>query len=251
MHHLRRLSIADITVILPTKNETKNIRQFLAAVPDEVAMVVVDASTDDTAAVTQRVRPNNTTVVASVSNIPVARQLGSVEAQTPWLLFTDADVSFADDYFERLEAIELGPNDAGIVGTKSTVKEYDTYYRWFCRGQRALDLLGIPAATGSNMLVRADALREIGGFDSELSVNEDTELMFRVKKSNYAVRFEPSLVVKSFDQRRLEAGLARKIVHGAVRNSALYLGIFNKQLRKSDWGYWPTEVEPRRSKIRG
>jgi hypothetical protein len=88
------------------------------------------------------------------------------------------------------------------------------------------------------MLVRRSALRAVGGFDPELLVNEDTEMMFRIAKAGYEVLFEPRLTVLATDHRRLEAGLARKVVHGAVRNSALWLDVFGPQLRGSDWGYW-------------
>ncbi len=241
LHPEHGLQKSDITIILPTKNEASNIVKFLDSVPEGIETVVVDASQDETPDLIESLR-ESVTIVRSNSNISTARQLGSQYATTPWLLFTDADVAFADDYFDQLSRIAIGGNDAGLVGAKSTIGEFDTYYRWFCRGQAVLTKLGIPAATGSNMLVRADALRAVGGFDRELSVNEDTELMFRIKKAGYSVSFEPGLVVRSFDQRRLEAGLVRKIAHGAVRNTALYLGIFGSQLRRNDWGYWTTDV---------
>jgi glycosyltransferase involved in cell wall biosynthesis len=35
---------ADITLILPTRDEARNIRQFLASVPAQIRLIVVDAS---------------------------------------------------------------------------------------------------------------------------------------------------------------------------------------------------------------
>ena len=44
--------------------------------------------------------------------------------------------------------------------------------------------------------------------------------------------------LQAFDHRRLEAGLARKVAHGAIRNTCLYLGIYERRVRSGDWGYW-------------
>lgn len=228
---------ADVTVVVPTRNEEANIGRFLASVPPEVALVVVDSGDDDTATIVTSLRPERTRVIRIRANVAVARQCGFEASDTPWVLFADADVAFGPGYFDRLAAVALDPATAGIVGVKGTAGGYDRYHRWFVRGQGALMAIGIPAATGSNMLVRRDVLAAVGGFDSELSVNEDSELMFRVRRRGL-VMFRPDLSVLSFDHRRLDAGVARKLGHGAVRNTALYLGLFPRQVRRSDWGYW-------------
>lgn len=234
---MSRIGREELTVIVPTRNEEHNISSFLGSLPDGLRLIVVDSSEDRTPEIIAREKPSSSVIRASL-NIPEARQLGAELAETPWLLFTDADVIFPPDYFERLDRIDCGPSVGGIVGSKSTVEGFDAYHRWFVRGQAVLQAFGVPAATGSNMLVRRSALRAVGGFDRRLSVNEDTELMFRIAKAGYAVDFQPGLSVLATDHRRLEAGLARKIAHGAVRNSALWFGVLGPQVRSGDWGYW-------------
>jgi cellulose synthase/poly-beta-1,6-N-acetylglucosamine synthase-like glycosyltransferase len=233
-----RCDPAGVTVIVPTRNEEANIVRFLESLPSATPLVVVDCSEDRTPSLIAAHRPHRTTVIRAQANIPEARQIGAEAATTPWLLFTDADVTFRADYFQRLGEVAVPPEVGGMVGTKSTAGGFDTYHRWFARGQRVLHWLGIPAASGSNMLLRRSALNRVGGFDLQLTVNEDTEVMFRVAKGGYVVSYRPELVVQSFDHRRLEAGLARKVVHGAIRNSALWLGVFGKRVRSGDWGYW-------------
>lgn len=232
------IALSDVTVIVPTLNESANIRRFLSALPPEIALIVVDSSDDETPDLIEAQRPERTRVIRTKANIPVARQLGAATASTTWLLFTDADVRFTPGYFKALGSEPVGAAVAGLVGSKGTEDGFPLYHRWFVRGQAILMSFGIPAATGSNMLVRADALDHVGGFDSELSVNEDTELMFRIARAGYRVDFRPDLTVQSFDHRRLEAGLIRKIAHGALRNTALYLGLFDRRVRSTDGGYW-------------
>ena len=211
--------------------------------PEGLRLIVVDSSDDRTPEIIAERRPSSSVVRAQL-NIPEARQLGAELATTPWLLFTDADVIFPSGYFDRLVDVDPGPTVGGMVGSKSTVEGFDTYHRWFVRGQAVLHAFGVPAATGSNMLVRRSALENVGGFDRRLSVNEDTEVMFRIAKAGYDVDFQPGLAVLATDHRRLEAGLARKIVHGAVRNSALWLGVLGPQVRSGDWGYWNSRHQP-------
>lgn len=238
LRHSGNITLSDVTVIVPTRNEAANIATFLASVPNEVHLVVVDSSEDDTAKIITEARPNRTRIIREALTIPEARQRGAELANTEWLLFTDADVVFGPEYFETLCALKRPTRFGGIVGTKATHDGFDAYHTFFRRGQKVLHLLGIPAASGSNMLVQRRVLFEVGGFDPALTVNEDTELFFRIVRANYDVRLVTSLVVQAFDHRRLETGTLRKVLHGAVRNSCLFLGIYEKRVRTSDWGYW-------------
>ena len=229
---------ADLTVVLPTRNESHNIARFLRSLPDDINLIVIDSSTDDTVARINELRPALTKVVVAEANIPQARQLGADLATTPWLLFTDADVILHPEYAERLSRVELPPNTGGVVGVKGTTGAHLAYHRWFRRGQWALDAAGIPAATGSNMLVRTEVLRQVGGFDPALSVNEDTELMFRIKRAGYRVPFVPELEVWSFDHRRIESGAGIKWLHSVTRGLMLLAAPKSQLVRSSDWGYW-------------
>lgn len=232
---------SDVTVLLPTKNERNNIGAFLASLPPDVHLIAVDASDDGTAERMLELRPRMTRILRDAGNIPRARQVAAEAARTPWLLFTDADVAFDEGYFERLERLErleLHEGVGGIVGTKRTRRGYRVYHRLFLEGQRLLHALGIPAATGSNMLVLREALERAGGFDQRLSCNEDSELMWRVQRSGFEVVFAPELKVFARDHRRLERGVARKLAHSLTRCALLYLDLLPRRWQEKDWGYW-------------
>jgi len=230
------INLDDITVVLPTRNEAANIGPFLWTLDPKVWLIVVDASEDDTPALVAEQRPRRTTVIRQPSTVTEARQLGAAEARTEWLLFSDADVSFAGSYFRRLHS-HSADTDL-IYGAKHAVDAYRAYYRWFSRSQALAHWLGIPAASGSNMLVRRHTFWACGGMDLQLTVNEDSELAWRVKRMGYRVRFDPGLVVYERDHRRLRKGVARKTLHSLVRCALLYLNLLPQQWRSSDWGYW-------------
>jgi cellulose synthase/poly-beta-1,6-N-acetylglucosamine synthase-like glycosyltransferase len=170
------------------------------------------------------------------ATVAEARQLGAEAASTRWLLFTDADVRFAPDYFARLAG--LGGDAGAIYGAKRSSGDFANYYAWFVWGQRLLHGMGVAAASGSNMLVRSDAFAAAGGFDLSLSCNEDSELVWRVKRAGYPVDFVPELSVYETDHRRLRLGVVRKTGHSLIRCAMLYLNLMPSRWRKGDWSYW-------------
>jgi glycosyltransferase involved in cell wall biosynthesis len=234
---------ADLTIVLPTRNEATNIHAFLASLPETLRLIVVDASTDETPELIRAGRPALTTVLRHPGNVAEARQAGAEAARTPWLLFTDADVIFPTRYFERL--LRHTGCDA-LYGAKLSRDAYGWYYRAFTRGQQVAHALGIAAVSGSNLLVNAAAFQAVGGFDCELSCNEDSELGWRLQRRGFRVRYDSQLAVFARDHRRLRRGVIAKTVHSLTRCSLLYLGLLPERWRRQDWGYW---APPRKRSI--
>jgi glycosyltransferase involved in cell wall biosynthesis len=229
------MDAADVTIIVPTRDELHNIGPFLASLPDCMSLIVVDASDDGTPDLIGILRPHQTQIVRSKSTIPEARQLGAELARTDWLLFTDADVEFPGGYFDCLAT---QPDADVLYGPKLSRDRFRNYYRFFSYGQRCSDWLGIPAATGSNLVVRREVLFAVGGFNPELVCNEDSEVIWRTKRAGYRVRFAPELFVYARDHRRLELGLWRKTLHSVFRCLLLYWNLIPARWRSQDWGYW-------------
>ena len=230
------MKLSDLTVIVPTKNEVHNIGPFLASLHPDVALVVVDASDDETPALIAA-HPHPAKLIRSLASLGAARQLGAEAADTPWMLFTDADVSFAPDYWQTLSRLVIRHYGA-VYGPKLSTTAHVGHYRRFSRGMLLLDRLGIPAASGSNLLIARRALSAAGGFDVSLRCNEDSEVCWRIKQWGYEVRYEPRLVVLARDHRRLARGGWRKDLHSLTRCALLYTGLMPERWRAEDWGYW-------------
>jgi GT2 family glycosyltransferase len=226
-----------VAVVIPTRNEAGRIGQLLATIPRSVGVVVVDASQDSTPAIVQTQRPD-ALIIHSTARIAEARQIGSMAAQADWLVFSDADVAFAPGYFERLHAYQ---HLDGYYGPKRATAAHPTYDAIFNHGQRLCQFCGFPAASGSNMIVRRVALLEAGGFRCDLPVNEDTELFLRMAFLGYPIGYAPDLVVHSLDDRRLDRGATRKLIHSALRSLLIALDLrigLPPAWLQHDWGYW-------------
>jgi GT2 family glycosyltransferase len=230
------MQIEDVTVIVPTRDEAHNIGAFLASLPEAIHLIVVDASQDATPEMVKTLRPKRTLLLRHPARIAEARQAGAEAATTNWLLLTDADVVFAPDYFGRLVAYR-GYYDA-IYGPKLSNAEFSRYYGWIAQGQRLADALGVPAVSGSNLFVNKNMLTSVGGFDLQLTCNEDSELGWRIKRHGYRIAFAPDLAVIARDHRRLYRGVWRKTLHSITRCTLLYLNLMPKHWHGRDWGYW-------------
>jgi cellulose synthase/poly-beta-1,6-N-acetylglucosamine synthase-like glycosyltransferase len=231
---------SDITIILPTRNEERNIGTFLASLPETCHLIVVDAGEDRTAEIVTDVRPERSLVVRRKSTIPEARQIGAELAKTEWLLFTDADVVFPPDYFQGLSRYA---GFDSVYGGKLSRDRFRRYYRGFAFAQRVSHWIGIPAVSGSNLLVRRQVVLSVGGFDPELVCNEDSELGWRIKRAGYRIGFAPDLPVYATDHRRLERGVLRKTLHSVSRCFLLRFDLIPARWRRLDWGYW-SKAEP-------
>ncbi len=229
------MKLSDVSLVLATRDESHNIGAFLGSIPPEIQLVVVDASRDETPDMIERLRPVNSILLREPSTVTEARQRGAEIAKRDWLLFSDADVVFSDDYFANLSRLT---QTAAYYGPKLSRDRHQRYYRWFAAGQRLCQACGIPAASGSNLLVPRSTLFEVGGFDLRLNCNEDSELAWRIKRAGCRVRFRKDLIVYATDHRRIDRGRIAKTLHSAARCSLLYTGLMPEKLRRLDWGYW-------------
>jgi glycosyltransferase involved in cell wall biosynthesis len=231
-------SLDTISVIIPTRNEAVNISKFLASLPNEVELVVIDASDDGTDVIVEQQRPFNTQVIRLPLRIAAARQMGGQVARGDWLVFSDADVAFESGYFQYLANYVKA--DA-FYGPKYATDTYRHYSQFFNGSQQALHAFGIPAASGSNMGMRRDVFLASEGFRLELPVNEDTELMLRIQHNGYRVAYVKKLAVHSLNDRRLDRGVVRKTLHSISRNILLLTNLYIPLPRtwlNHDWGYW-------------
>ena len=209
----------DLTVIVPACNEEQAIeatlRSLLASTGVRLQIVAVnDRSTDRTGALMEAIAaeakasggPHSLEVI-HISELPVgwmgkthALAQGARRATAPWLLFTDADMTFdpraADlslgyateekaDHVVLALTVEFKSNaEAAVLAAFQALAQWRNRL-WKVADPKARDFF---AAGGFNLL-RRQVYEQLGGFDTlRMEVVEDLRMAWKVKRAGYAQR---------------------------------------------------------------
>ncbi len=188
-----------ITIVIPAYNAAKTLPATVQSLTrqtwvDWQAIIVEDGSQDDTFAVAQALAEDEPrlTVVRNPGKGPSnARNHGAIDlARGAFIAFCDADdiwlpgklssvvtsllMGEADAVFGRIGFFE---SDPAQVGARSTVPE----------GRVTVPMLmgENPVCTMSNLTVRTDVFRKLGGFRADMVHNEDLEWLIRLVGSGH------------------------------------------------------------------
>lgn len=191
------------SVVLPAYNEAAELPATLEAVKIAMAaqaapgeIVVVDNnSTDETAAVATA-HGADQVVFEPVNQIARARNAGAAKSRGRHLIFVDADTRISPGLLaESLNRLDSGQFVGGgavihFEGPISAIGRFGIGL-W----ERISKLT--QTAAGSYLFCRADAFREVGGFDERLYASEEVRLSRLLKKwgRTKGLRFE---IIRAF-----------------------------------------------------
>lgn len=196
-----------VSVVIPTYNRT---RQTIAAIESVLAqtypyvevIVVDDGSTDGSEAVIERFVSQKTNgrhrvLFLSQPNqgASVARNTGIAKAQGEYIAFLDSDDVWLPEKLEwQLKALEKFKDECRVCVTDArqindsgmdcrTFESAGRHYQQSIGIERSASRLLAQSFCGfwtSSLLVRTDLIREIGGFNIDISFAEDRDLEFRL-----------------------------------------------------------------------
>lgn len=212
--HLHRLAMADapqwpaLSVIVPACNEAANLEAALATLlqqdyPKLEIIAVDDRSSDGTGAIVDRLAASDSRVRAvHVTSLPAdwlgkvhALQRGIDNASGDWLLFTDADVHFAQGTLKRSLALAMAKQLDHLALVPRTSQRgffldiaVAAFGLLFLLGTRAANL-NRPgtrsfAGVGAFNLVRRECLQRTDGFAwLRLEPCDDVALALTIKRA--------------------------------------------------------------------
>jgi glycosyltransferase involved in cell wall biosynthesis len=185
------------SVILPTYNRAKTLPRAVASVlaqdePDFELIIVDDASTDATREYLATLDDPRIHIVHSERNVgpSAARNLGIKAAAAPVLAFLDSDDVYCP---ARLSApLAVFGQEPDVVCTLSSARKQDKdgrqresllpdvklaspAFEW----AMLCDLVGVES---TSITLRAEMVRQAGGFDAALRRTEDREFLIRVAR---------------------------------------------------------------------
>lgn len=180
-----------VSVVVPTRNRAsllgRTLRSVCAQQAVDIEIVVVDdGSTDETAAAAASADPRVRVIrTAHPSGVSAARNRGIAAARGDWIAFCDDDDLWSPGKLAAQLAIaedaRVGWVYSGDVNVDDTLRVLSgTPPLSPHEVMRTLRRRNPLSSGGSNVLVRADLLAAIGGFDPDLRRTEDWDLWLRL-----------------------------------------------------------------------
>lgn len=213
-----------VSVIIPVRNGATSIGACLEAIyrssyPELEAIVVDDASQDNTLAIISRF-PCQVLHWEEGVGPARARNLGSQKARGDILFFTDSDVTILPETIER--AVRILENDhrwAAVIGsyTKETpaqnfVSRYKNFLHHYTHQRSAGEVASFFTACGA---IRKPIFDALGGFDESITTTalEDVELGYRLSLQGYRVLLDGTVQISHLKHYTLR-GLLRSDLFG-------------------------------------
>ena len=220
------LEPSSVTVVVPVRDRAEQLDRCLAALAPLRVVVVDDASIEPDAVAAVARRHDAEVVHLSVNLGPGgARNEGLARVTTPVVAFVDSDVEAPAEALLRLTRHLADPRVA-LVGPRVHGHLRTDHPRWFERYDAAassLDLGSRPAAAGRGASVGwlpgaclvglTSSLGE--GFDADLRVGEDVDLVWRLVDEGWRVRYDPTSTVRHDVRPSVRGWLGRKFVYGS------------------------------------
>ena len=189
---------SEVTIVIPAKNEAKLIPRLLTSLTNQdyskmssTRVLVADAnSTDGTPEIVLGFRDRLNVSVIRGGMPSVGRNFGAAQADTPYVLFLDADIELADPSLVR-RCVELAEaKELHCVTTNILCAEGSWLDKAFYMGNdffQYLSYLHRPFATGMFMLFERKKFWELGGFHEQILFAEDYRLSQQVERKHFAI----------------------------------------------------------------
>lgn len=201
MPDLEHKNMLKVSVYVPCYNSKEYIDKCLCAIlnqsyPVDEVLVINDGSNDGSAEIISRfpVRIINNDTNRGLS---ATRNIALNEARNNFVVSIDADCIVNSNWLEDCMKNFCNPKVAAVGGRLAEAPSNNAVNFW--RGAHLKHhwgndkLINPVFLSGSNLIIRKEALRKIGFYDQEKYRNnyEDVDLSFRLKKSGFELIYEP------------------------------------------------------------
>jgi glycosyltransferase involved in cell wall biosynthesis len=176
------------SVVVPAYNEEKNIQKTLQAIRNQTftdfELIVKDGGSDDQ---TIKIAGKFADKVISVPDCSAAeaRNQGGQYARGEILVFMDADTFLPPKMLARFSQIMKNPRIVGVSCRKVPQSEHlldRLLYEFVNLSTFVSCKMGLGGAHGNCMLIRSNVFKQIGGFNPNIIVAEEQELVRRASE---------------------------------------------------------------------
>jgi glycosyltransferase involved in cell wall biosynthesis len=188
----------ELTIVIPAKNEAKLIPRLLTSLTTQdyskmssTRVLVADAnSTDGTPEIVMSFRDRLNVGVIRGGMPSVGRNHGAAQADTPYVLFLDADIELADPSLVRRCVEKAQRKRLHCVTTSIICRDGNWLDKLIYVGNdmfQYLSYLHRPFATGMFMMFDRKKFWELGGFHEQIQFGEDYRLSQQVERKRFAI----------------------------------------------------------------
>ncbi len=188
----------ELTIVIPAKNEAKLIPLLLTSLTKQdyskmssTRVLVADAnSTDGTPEIVMSFRDRLNVSVIRGGMPSIGRNHGAGLADTPYILFLDADIELADRSLIRRCVRKAQKQQLHCMTTNVICRDGNWVDKAFYAVNdifQYLSYLHRPFATGMFMLFDRKKFWELGGFHEQILFAEDYRLSQQVERSRFAI----------------------------------------------------------------
>lgn len=206
----RRRSPDSVSAVVATVDRSEPLRRLLASLAAQscppLEVIVVDQNREALPAgmLFEQAWPFVVRHIHSPGRLGVsrARNIGWRHAEGAWLLFPDDDCWYPDDYIAR--AVEIaGREHADILTGRAATPAGRTINGRFEAAPGWISYRSVLTSQIEwNMLVRRNAMMQLGGYDDRISLGGETpwqggegyDLLFRAIALDIRCRYEPGLI---------------------------------------------------------
>ncbi len=238
-----------ISIIIPALNEEAFLPQLLDALRiqtyKDFEVIVADANSTDSTAELARLWGARV-VRGGIQS--VGRNNGFKESKGDYLLFLDADITFNSEFLEKsLKEFNKRKLDlaCSMFAIDSKLVSQNVHNIATNTSFKIREKTPIAMATGATLFFTREAFIKIGGFNEQMRITEDQEIIRKAKKLK--LKFGVLKTTFSHSERRyLNNGIVKMLIGGFL--GMMVLGsagvIFKKHLEKhaqkyyGEWGNW-------------
>jgi len=196
-----------VSIIIPVYNGEKTIKATIESVLNQTCsdfelIVINDGSQDATLDILASIREPRLQIFSyQNAGVSASRNRGVSHAGGEFIAFLDADDLWTPDKLEaQLKALKANPQAAVAYSWTDHIDECGQFLRPASHTSISGDvyanlLLGNFLKTGSNVLIRAQALAVVGGFDESLTHAEDWDMWLRLAAHYHFVAVPSSQIL--------------------------------------------------------
>lgn len=208
-------SKTEVTLVVPVRDNPDGLARLLAATTEIRDRVIVDDAS--------RAPLDDATLRHDRQRGPAAaRNTGWRCTTTPLIAFLDSDTIPDPDWLDRILPLFDDPEVAAVAPRVVSLATGPVGHYEVRRS--ALDMGREPARVrpdsrvrylpAAALVIRADALRAVDGFDEDLRFGEDVDLIWRLIAAGNTVRYQPLSLVRHDPRGTLRGFLRQRFDYG-------------------------------------